>query len=530
MRVVINEEHAAWVRQIFRWFVDERRTLRWIVCSLSQLNAPKDHRSSTKHWHHAYVKRMLRNEKYIGIWRWGQKTNTRNPLTGQVRQEERPSEEAAKVVRERPDLRLVDDQTFIKAQALLDELEATWAKHRGEDGALNGSPPGATSPRHLLQGVFKCGNPECGRTLQVGGAKAHYLVCPGFRCGSCSLKTGLARDLAREKVLSFLRECLFAQPQWLEAVLQEGEHAWEMRQRQKPNELVEVERNLATVNNAIKHLVDAVEKGSDVGELTERLNQRRQEKIELERRQACLLATAAAPAERITRDWMVAQLQRLEEILESDDPAANRVLKAIVGGNIRVAEAIEPGRKRKYLVGTFTFSSNAIVTALGSSVMPDANSPAVQSEEVTIEFRKETPWASLADEAKRLFDAGPTYERIAEELDCPYSWVAKAIATWHSKRALPALDGRKHRGRLDREAMAEALAEKPKSYGIEICPCRTSLTNSTAAAIPSRRRSPTGSRHVAWQSPMAGPVAVNCVSSANETVIRQSNEEGANGV
>src|SRR5260221_106865 len=84
MRVIINAEHAGWVRHIFIWFVVEDRSMDWIARELSRLNAPKDHRSTTAGWHHDYVRRVLRNEKYIGIWPWGRLTNVRNPLTGQI--------------------------------------------------------------------------------------------------------------------------------------------------------------------------------------------------------------------------------------------------------------------------------------------------------------------------------------------------------------------------------------------------------------------------------------------------------------
>jgi DNA invertase Pin-like site-specific DNA recombinase len=106
MGVVLHEDHADWVRRIFRWFVEERRSLDWITRELTRQNAPKDRRSTTSGWHHDYVKRALRNEKYIGVWPWGRNTNVRNPLTGQIMQEARPAEEAAKWVRERPHLRL----------------------------------------------------------------------------------------------------------------------------------------------------------------------------------------------------------------------------------------------------------------------------------------------------------------------------------------------------------------------------------------------------------------------------------------
>ena len=64
----------------------------------------------------------MRNPKYVGLWAWGRATNVLNPITGRVRQEECPPEDALQFTRERPDLRIVDDDLFLKAQGLLDGM------------------------------------------------------------------------------------------------------------------------------------------------------------------------------------------------------------------------------------------------------------------------------------------------------------------------------------------------------------------------------------------------------------------------
>jgi DNA invertase Pin-like site-specific DNA recombinase len=50
MRVVVDEELAEWVRTIFRWFVEERRSLDGIARALTQQGAPKDDRSTKPGW------------------------------------------------------------------------------------------------------------------------------------------------------------------------------------------------------------------------------------------------------------------------------------------------------------------------------------------------------------------------------------------------------------------------------------------------------------------------------------------------
>ena len=85
---MIDPETADWVRRIFKWFVVERRGQSWIAKELNRLQAPKDHRSTTKHWTHQLVTALLERSKYIGLWHWGENKNVVNPLTGQVSPEE----------------------------------------------------------------------------------------------------------------------------------------------------------------------------------------------------------------------------------------------------------------------------------------------------------------------------------------------------------------------------------------------------------------------------------------------------------
>src|SRR5205823_5019956 len=158
-------------------------------------------------------------------------------------------EEATKWVRERPHLRLIDDALFFKAQALLDESEAKWVAVRTNNGQLHGSKPDAYPSRHLLQWLIKCA--RCGGTFQVGGANGKYLACSGYRRGLCQVKTRLARQLAERQLLSAIGERVFAQPEWLDAVVKETHRAWEHRLRQEPTELANVDRKLAEVNQMI---------------------------------------------------------------------------------------------------------------------------------------------------------------------------------------------------------------------------------------------------------------------------------------
>ncbi|MGE3807323.1 MAG: recombinase family protein, partial [Gemmataceae bacterium] len=231
MRIIINEDHASWVRQVFHWFVKEQRSLQWIARELTKLNAPKDHRSVRPGWYQQCVRTLLGNRKYIAIWPWGRRTNVRNPLTGQVRQEDRPFEEAIKWERERPHLRLVEDEIFFKSQAILDDNKANCAKNRRVDGSgkLRGSTTDTARPRHLLQNLIKCG--ACDRTFQVGGGNGKYLVCPGYRQGICNCRTQIPRKRAERQILEVVAHRILADEHWCNAVYQETLTAWRANSR-----------------------------------------------------------------------------------------------------------------------------------------------------------------------------------------------------------------------------------------------------------------------------------------------------------
>jgi hypothetical protein len=228
--------------------------------------------------------------------------------------------------------------------------------------------------------------------LQVSGAYGNYLGCSGYRRGLCPRKTRLPRERAEARLLAAVGERIFAQPAWLEAVVQEAQRAWEQRRQRQPTEQADVERKLAVVNQMTQRLIDAIEQGNgEVAELNDRLRQRRKEKQQLEQQLACLRSTDVPPDEPPGREWVESQLRRLHEVLQAGGPEANAVLRQLVGGQVLVAEAETPGRKRRHQVFRFTLSTKALLTDPARSEAPGAEAMALKSEEVVVPVRQEPP-------------------------------------------------------------------------------------------------------------------------------------------
>ncbi|HUR55391.1 MAG TPA: recombinase family protein, partial [Gemmataceae bacterium] len=459
MRVVVREDHARWVRTIFRWFVEDRRSLGWIARELTRQKAPKDHRSTTPEWRQQYVVGVLENRKYIGIWPWGKRTNVRNPLTGKVRQEDRPPAEAAKYERERRHLRIVqDDATFFRAQALLDVNRERFAARRRRDGRLRGSTKDPGRPRHLLQGVVRCA--ACGSTFKVAGAGGKYLACDGYTTGACTVRTRLRRDRAERLILGAIGDRILRDPAWRAAVLESARAAWERGRAIRPDEAKDVEAALAAVGQKISRLVDAIEAGEAGPDVGERLAARRRERDELVRRRDALRRDGEGESGPPTAEWVDAQLGRLHEVLTGGTPAAGVALGNLIG-TVVVAEATSGGRKRKYLRGTFTPRTAAALGEGGPSPEGEVV-PGSACETVTLDFTDPPPWAGVADAVKEMYDAGVRFEDMAARLRCPRSWPAKALAHWYQERGSRPPDGRATCDRLAADPAVPELSDRAK--------------------------------------------------------------------
>jgi hypothetical protein len=464
MQYVIDPDTSAWVVRIFHWFTVERRSILWITRDLTRRNAPKDHRATTTAWHHSYVRRVLGNRKYVGIWPWGEMATRRNPMTGRVRQEPRDDQECEKWVRQLPHLCIVSDDTFEAAQAILRANEEKLGRRRRSDGRLTGSPTAnaAAHPRHLLSGLVRCA--ACGTPFQVGGTGGKYLVCRQYLAGSCSCKTLLPRGLAERMILQAIGERVLTSPAWRKAVRDALEAAYRRQQEELPAALRETEHALAAVEDKIRRLVDQVENGLADPDVAGRLATRRAEKQTLlkKREDARRAEEAALPPP--SEVWVEEQLKSLRALLGSREPAAAHALRQLVGGQVVVEEVKQPGRKRHFLRGKFTIQTAALLAGVGGQQTAAAspNLPPEAGEEIVLDFREPDSHEEIADQVKGLFDRGVSFDEMAAQFGCHRNTVAKAMAYWHEKRGLTAPDGRSCRTRLARPTLSERLADAAK--------------------------------------------------------------------
>jgi site-specific DNA recombinase len=439
MAYAIDELQAKWVRQVFNWFVAERRTLRWIARELTRLDVPKDHRSSEPGWHTNQVRNMLTNPKYVGVWAWGRLKNERDPLTGKVRQIERSAEEYEPLIRLRPDLRIIDDEPFEAAQQILHDNEERRANCRQPDGRFSSVPTGGNAVRHLLQGIFRCG--LCNSSYQVCGTGGQYLGCSGNDKGLCPCRTHVRRDLAEKLLLAEIGRHIKANPEWVELIFAKVVESWKLRQAQQ-DQLSGLEGQLKAIDERINRLVDRVEDGDPDADIARRLKQRRSERNELLHKIAVHTARQNKPNQAPTRRWVEDQISALHEVLQGGGPQAHFNLKALVGESIPLTELPRPIGKRKFMRGRLRLNVTNVAAALdGQSACTDWQSEG--DSDIFLDFYDAPVWTKIMDQAKALVDSGMTDEQVSRDLKCPEVWVFKAVRYWYTQHGLTPPDRRK---------------------------------------------------------------------------------------
>lgn len=454
----IDPVTAPWVKRIFYWYVVERRSPRWIARELNRLGAPKDRRAKSKHWHHQLVASILENEKYVGLWRWGEQRNKRDPSTGTVTKEQRPEEETAKWIRHFPQLRLISDEVWNAAQARLEHNRQLHEQRRKEHGKLNGSRTGnaASNPQHLLSRLVRCSH--CGSFLRVCGGDGKYLGCPGWARGTCPCKTQLRRDRAERMVLQEIGERVLSNPAWRDAVLAATLANWNRLNSESPNQRDAIESAIADLDRRIEKLMDQLEEveESAAAHIKRRIAQREVKRRGLEAELRELPAISDHPMAKPDGPWADQRLGCLAGLLAKGGPAAAHALRELVGGEISVTEIQRPGRKRHYLRAQFSIRVASLVRVANAYPEPTRFNPQTEectAEQITIDFIDADPADALAEEAKRLYDQSLMCKEIAQQMGIWPSQVTKLLKHWCQLHGQALPDARVRRASLPRKTM-----------------------------------------------------------------------------
>jgi DNA invertase Pin-like site-specific DNA recombinase len=314
----IDEEQAGIVLRIYREYVAGRSS-RQIAQHLNRDGiAPPRGRlwaPTTISGHRAAGFSILSNPIYIGRIVYGRTKTAVNPVT---RRRTNRLGDGQLVEQEVPHLRIVDDELWAAAQAML-------------EANAGGRPERRRRPKHLLSGLGECG--LCGGSW-VKFSTLNWKCSTHLNGGACANNRTISSRQYERRVLADLKAGMLA-PEVVSAYVREYHREYARAAAQLGRDRDRVGRQLAEADRKVKRLVDAFAAGADeFVEIRELLVSARDERARLEREFASMeaLPDVLALHPHLDAEYR-RQVEALENALAHPEAALDAVprLRAMIG-------------------------------------------------------------------------------------------------------------------------------------------------------------------------------------------------------
>jgi len=355
-RIEIDPEGAAIVRRVFDEYL-AGRSLEAIARLFNEENVPPP-RARTRHrrkgWVASTVREMVRNESYVGIWRYKQQQWVKVPGTNTRRPRKRDAAEV--IVREYPERRIIPAEIWSATKKRIAEVRACYvpsdrAKHAVSSGKQN---------NYVLSGLLKCGRCGAPMTIHAGTSARYYRCSDAKKRGTCSNRLALREDVAKRRLLDALGE-RFRSPASLTYLRKKLAQRLGEISREATGELAERKARLARTEERIGGLVTFITQGDQSEYVRKALvdleAQAKTEKAAI----AELLAQATKPIELPSADAVIAKSFDLERIIEKDPLRGREALKRLFAGGVI---AVHPQPEGHYLAESQLFP---LALVLGSA-------------------------------------------------------------------------------------------------------------------------------------------------------------------
>ncbi len=428
-RLVIRPDTAAWVNKAFNWFAHDEMTMRQIARRLNEERAPLPPRCQTNQWTAIAIRRMLTNERYCGVWCYGNTEaiwQNRQSYSRQVKREE-PRRRV-----EREDLRIIDDVLWHAAQDRIASGQSRGGRRPGDGGARV----------RVLNGMIYCSVHN--RTLHVGGAHGTAMFCPDCkRVAEPHIYSMLPIGDATKLVCGTLAKLLWGDKDLVEKVVTGVRRRVEEQQIQDRPDHTQSLRRLESLQARIDFILsEPGDTAADQEENRKALREARAERAKLQQEAAETQAVSnkvQVPTEAEARKLITGAADILLHASASDSAAevaaVRKVVEALTRGRMVVTQQGERKARRGWLRLTFTFDALQLQPAAAGSG---------DAQEVSIDIKVPTKAEQLADRIKGLLDTGSTCRMIAADLGVRRNMVKAALAHWHISRGLSVPDFRQH--------------------------------------------------------------------------------------
>ncbi len=327
-RILAHEQRAAVVVRIYEMYAAGHSYLT-IATTLNDelVEAPRARAKSKKKrrfkfWKKGTVRQILRNPAYVGLWSFGRRKWSKNPVTRKRYYKLRPEDQVKKQFREH--LIIVPLELW---EAVRVRREAVRSKYKGNP---RGAPGQRT--RHPFSGLLLCG--LCGNGMvDAGGTRSRYYRCSAASSGgACMNRRPVRGDVLVAAAFQELRRVLLdtSLHAQLRARIEARLATFQIQSDGVRKRLVE---ELARLDGEVERQLHFIRAGTSLGPAGLETVSASLEKAAQERRsvKARLDALGAEPPERLpTVDEILALVLDVEARVDEDPVAAREILRELL--------------------------------------------------------------------------------------------------------------------------------------------------------------------------------------------------------
>lgn len=349
--IEVDGEKAAIVRRIFHESL-EGKSYKQIAQGLTEdgIATPRDRRTGRRGWVASTIRSMLKNDAYIGRFRYGRRKWLKEPGTGKRRYRDGDPDEMIEF--ELPDCRIIDQAVWDQVHQ---RLEAVRAKSTGKRG--RGTAPCHRTER-ALSGLLVCG--VCGANMTIsGGSSATYYKCVDYKKrGTCKNGMSVREDLVKARIIEALRHTIFT-PEAVDELRRNIAHHLAEASREANRRLDELQARLARTRGRIDRLIHLLADGVDSDAVRKSLADFEAQARTDEREIARMLKAASSPIHLPSPAEVLQRAMVLERVLDGNPLAAREHLRRLfVDGRI----VLEPQPEGYYVARAGLFPLLALQT------------------------------------------------------------------------------------------------------------------------------------------------------------------------
>lgn len=437
-KVVIDEEAAEVIQRIFDMYANQKLSPAKIARVLElepALGRPT--------WSPSGVAKMLRNEKYIGQWKWKTTTRVQDPVTGKKRVVPLPEEDH--LVEVYPERRIISQELWEAAVSRMAEVSRNTNPPKGQR---------KTSRQEAYPTMlFDLWCEKCDAPLRRFRSAGTYVQmnCPHGKDGlrGCDLKSSKSLRIIEECLLTPIKQLLFADG-YAERLCSEANKFLAEEASKPPVDTKKIERKIASLEAKLRRngqRLSSLEEGAAADSLLEmiQIDQSKLTDLKAERSRTTKANFRPEPLKVETIQELLANLR---ELLNDDVVAAHGILAKMVG-QVRVSLGEKQGRTHTWRAKLNLNSIPALVEIGKQRDCPTTHSLAflqvctwTMSEELPVTIVDFPNYQRIAAIAIKMHDAGSPINRIAVALEIDPSTVKRAIE-WGAKndtRFIPSAD------------------------------------------------------------------------------------------